>query len=203
MSRLRPVMSRGLPLSVAFLFLGLAACLEKVPPAPAVSQSGPAPTAGVVTVQMDPEALAKAMAEKGPSGAEIGVLRVLHAANQRAASCYTAALAKDPYLYGEVLIRLTLDGQGGVVEAATRMDTVGDQELVSCVERLVQAQRYPAPGGEGLSLRYPFLFSSDLTPPEVVRAMKAGHGLLEEEPSGLDLDSLDGGPTGHGTVETW
>lgn len=185
----------GLPL--------LAGCLEKTPPAAPVPTGGPVPTAGVVTIQLDPEAMAQAMAEKGPSSVELGVLRVLDGASERAASCYAKALQQDPYLYGEVLIRLTIDAEGGVVEAASRMDTVGDLELVSCVERLVQAQRYPAPGGEGLSLRYPFLFSTDLTPPEVVRAMKANRGLLEEELPGLDLETLDGADPATGFWDTW
>jgi hypothetical protein len=128
---------------------------------------------------------------------------VLDGARERAVSCYTRALQSDPRLYGEVRIRLNLDATGRVVEALSIMDTVGDRELVGCVERLVQAQHYPAPGGEGLSLRYPFLFTSDLTPPEVVRAMKLQHGLIEEELPGLDLETLDGGPTGQGTIDTW
>lgn len=198
MPRLRSVTSCGL---AALVFA--VGCPEKVPPTTPVPATGPAPTAGVVSVQVDPEAVARAGADRGPASEEERVLQVLDGARERAVSCYTKALQADPYLYGEVLVRLVLDADGGVVEASSRMDTVGDIELVRCVERLVQGQHYPAPGGEGLELRYPFLFSSDLTPPEVVRAMKAAHGLLVEEPVGLDLETLDGGPTGHGTIETW
>jgi hypothetical protein len=196
----RPLTAPATALCLLALAVG---CPEKVPPAAPVPDPGPAPTAGVVSVQVNPEAVARAGANRGPGSAEERVLQVLHTARERAVSCYTQALQADPYLYGEVLVRLVLDGEGRVVEASSRMDTVGDLELVHCVERLVQAQQYPAPGGDGLELRYPFLFSSDLTPLEVVRAMKAAHGLLDEEPAGLDLETLDGGPTSHGTVETW
>jgi hypothetical protein len=198
MSHLCFVTSCGL----AFLVFAVG-CPEKVPPTAPVPAAAPAPTAGVVSVEVDPEAVARAGASREPVGVEERVLQVLDGARERAVSCYTQALQANPYLYGEVLVRLVLDADGGVIEASSRMDTVSDLELVHCVERLVQGQHYPAPGGEGLELRYPFLFSSDLTPPEVVRAMKAAHGLLDEEPEGLDLETLDGGPTGHGTVETW
>ena len=193
------------PVSIcAPLFLALSVgCPAQVPPEAPVPSAGPAPTAGVVSVQVDPAAVAQAPSSRGPSAAEERVLQVLDGARERAISCYTRALQADPYLYGEVQMRLVLDAEGRVVEASSRMDTVGDLELVRCVERSVQGQHYPAPGGEGLTMRYPFLFTSDLTPPEVVRAMKANAGLLEEEPRGLDLETLEGGPTDHGTVETW
>ncbi len=198
MSRLRPVMSGAVVLALAV------GCPEKAPPESAVQQPGEPPTAGVVSVQVDPEAVARALAEKGPSEGELAVLRALDGARERAVSCYTQALQKAPYLHGEVLMRLKLDADGQIIEASSRMDTVGDLDLVGCVERLVQAQRYPAPGGQGIELRYPFLFTSDLTPPEVVRAMKANHGLLEgEEQQGLDLDTLDGADPSTGTIDTW
>ncbi len=193
-------MSCALPLAA----LLLAGCLEKVPPeTPVSTSSGTPPAVGVVEVQVDPEAVARAMAERGPSDIELAVLKVLDASIARATSCYTKALQADPYLYGEVIVRLVLDADGGIVEAASSMDTVGDAELVSCVERLVQAQRFPAPGGQGFTLRYPYLFTSDLTPPEVVRAMKVHHGLIEDELPGLDLETLDGADPSTGTIDTW
>jgi len=202
MSNLRPVMSGSL--LAIFATVTLCGCLEQVPPESAVPAiTGTPPSAGLVSVTMDPEALAKALAERGPSDIEMGVLRVLDTASDRAASCYTKALERDPYLYGEVLLRLDLDAEGRVSQAASSMDTLGDQDLVGCVERLVQALHFPAPGGEGMSLRYPFLFTSDLTPPEVVRAMKANHGLLEDEAPGLDLETLDGADPSTGMYDTW
>jgi hypothetical protein len=195
-----------LPRSLAILLsLTALGCPEQVPPESAVpSRSGPPPSVGVVSVQVDPEAVARALAERGPSDREVAVLSVLDAARERATSCYTQALQRDPYLYGEVVMGLELGAGGGILEAVSVMDTVGDRDLVNCVERLVQAQRFPAPGAEGLVLRYPFLFTSDLTPPEVVRAMKAHHGLIDEgEPGTLDLETLDGSDPRGGTFDTW
>jgi len=202
MSYLRPVMSGGL--LAAFTTATLCGCLEQVPPESSVpAATGTPPSAGLVSVKLDPEAVARALAERGPSNIEVAVLRVLDAASERATSCYTKALERDPYLYGEVLLRLELDAEGRVSQAESSMDTLGDQDLVGCVERLVQALHFPAPGGEGMSLRYPFLFTSDLTPPEVVRAMKANHGLVEDEAPGLDLETLDGVDPSTGMYDTW
>jgi hypothetical protein len=190
---------------VPLLALSLMGCPEQVPPeSPVPARTGEPPSVGVVSVQVDPEAVARALAQKGPSDVETAVLAVLDAASERATSCYTQALQSDPYLYGEVVVGLMIDGDGGIARAESVMDTVGDRDLVSCVERTVQAQRFPSPGGEGLELRYPFLFTSDLTPPEVVRAMKAHHGLIEEgKPGTLELETLDGADPAGGTIDTW
>ena len=178
------------------------ACLERVPPAPAAAPApAPVPVAGIVRVQVDPAQRAQAQ-PKGPSAAELAVLAALDEARPRATSCYQAALVRDPYVYGEVLVRIALDPAGRVEDASAVLDTVGDRELVACVERLTQALRYPAPAGSGLQLRYPFLFSSDLTPPEVVRAMMAQHGLLQEDALEADMEAPERAPA-PGTLETW
>lgn len=190
--------------SIVILSLAVIGCAPKVAPPAAAPEaaSGAVPTAGVIEVQVDPVAAAQAK-PTGPDKAEQAVLEALVAAQPRATSCYTAALEADPYLYGEVVVRLALDAEGRVLEAVSLMDTVGDRELVSCVERLAHALSYPAPGGEGLSLRYPFLFTSNLTPPEVVRAMKAHHGLIEEgTPGTVDIEAPGRVPD-EGTIEGW
>ncbi len=187
--------------SLAVLSLVLGGCPPKAPPPEAAPVATGVPTAGVISVQVDPAVAAQAKT-KGPSRAEEAVLRALDDAQPRAVSCYTAALQNDPNLYGDVVVRLVLDAEGRVTEASSVMDTVGDRELVSCVERLAHALSYPEPGGEGLSLRYPFLFTSNLTPPEVVRAMKVHHGLIHDEPGTADIEAPERQPL-QGTVETW
>jgi outer membrane biosynthesis protein TonB len=157
----------------------------------------------LVQVQIAPEQKAAAVAApKGPTPVEEAALRVLDEARPRAATCYQAALARDVNIYGEVLVRIAVGSDGRVTEAASSLDTVGDHDLVTCVEDMVRALSFPAPGGDGLTLRYPFLFSSDLTPPEVVRAMLEQHGLLPQEPADPDIDAPDRIPPS-GTVETW
>ncbi len=197
MARSRIVLPRTGPLLALLLLVGCPPA--QVEPEAAVPSSAPA--AGVIQIQVDPEVKAQ-VAPKGPSPAEQRVLGALDEGRARAASCYQAAVARDPYLYGEVVLRLALDAQGRVLQAESVMDTVGDRELVSCVERLAQALAYPAPGGEGLTLRYPFLFTSDLTPPEVIRAMQLHHGLLDEERPSVEAGAPEHVPE-PGTVETW
>lgn len=186
-------------LAASSLFCG---CPPKAPPAAAVP-TGPPPAVGLVQVQIAPEQkAAAATAPKGPTPVEQASLRVLDEARPRAAMCYQAALARDVNVYGEVLVRIVVGPGGQVTEAASSLDTVGDLELVTCIEDMVRSLGFPAPGGEGLTLRYPFLFSSDLTPPEVVRAMMGQHGLLPQEPVDPDIGAPDRVPPS-GTVETW
>ncbi|MFH1468721.1 MAG: AgmX/PglI C-terminal domain-containing protein [Pseudomonadota bacterium] len=194
-------MPRALPSILAASVL-LCGCPPKAPPESAVP-AGPPPAVGVVQVQIDPvQRAAAAAAPKGPTPVEQAALRVLDEARPRVTTCYQAALARDVNTYGEVLVRIVVDGEGRVTEAAASLDTVGDRELVTCVEDLVRSIAFPAPGAAGLTLRYPFLFSSDLTPPEVVRAMMEQHGLLPREPNDPDVDDPERTPP-TGTVETW
>jgi TonB family protein len=192
-------MPAHIPLGAVAL-LALVGCPPKVPPGVAPPVAALPPAAGVVQVQVDPTLARQNPARKPP--AEVAALQVLDGARPRAASCYQAALARDVAIHGEVLVRVVIDPGGRVRSVEAVMDTVGDRELVSCVERLVEALRFPAPGQEGLNLRYPFLFSTDLTPPEVVRAMLAAHGLIEEEAQRVDVEDPER-ESSSGTVETW
>ena len=189
--------------SCAALLSSPFACAHQTPPPePPVPKASSKAGVTLVQVAVDPGA-AHVPPPRVDDDAEAAIIAVLDQAQPRAVSCYQAALKRDPYVYGEVLVRLELGDDGALKAAEAVMDTVGDNELVSCVERLVASLRYPRPRSALEAIRYPFLFTSDLTPPEVVRAMKAADGLIEEEEQGtVDVDAPDGGPP-VGTVETW
>jgi len=135
------------------------------------------------------------------AGAEGQARAALEASLPRARACYEEALARSAWVYGEVVVRITVRADGTVEDAASVLDTVGDPALVSCVERTAQAASLPAPGAGGLVLRYPFLFTSDVTPPEVVRALRQQYGLLpEDDAPAIEAPQRAPAP---GTVETW
>lgn len=75
------------------------------------------------------------------------------------AECYERRLAASPALSGTVDIHWTIDETGKVPEACVTTDTVGDRELIACVNRLVQDGRFPAPRGGPVDVSFPFVFT--------------------------------------------
>ncbi|MBN1335876.1 MAG: AgmX/PglI C-terminal domain-containing protein [Deltaproteobacteria bacterium] len=136
-----------------------------------------------------------------PAAQVLGGAGALESSLPRIRACYDEALARRPEIYGEVVLRIAVQPDGSVQDAVSVLDTVSDPQLVRCVERAAHAARLPAPGPEGLLLRFPYLFTSTRTPPEIVRALQRQHGLLpREEPPAADAPPLLPAP---GTVETW
>ncbi len=106
-------------------------------------------------------------------------LAVLGAASPQAQVCYEAALQRDPLLYGDLSVWLVLTPEGGVDSAEVLMSTLGDAAFEGCVLEVIAGLQFPSPSRSGLTLRYPFVFTSELTPPEVTRALLIEHGLLD------------------------
>ena len=117
-------------------------------------------------------------------------------------ACYQAALRRNPYAYGEVVVAVSVDGEGRARDASVVLETLGDDALVTCIEGIVRNVKFPVPGTPGTNGRYPFLFTSDLTPPEVVRALQDRYGLLPPEPMETDHKGMFQQPP-LGTVVTW
>lgn len=179
----------------------LAACPKRSPSntIPAMPVSG----VGMVSIQTTPEGQEPpAPGVSAPSETQARK-RLLDASVPRVLPCYQAALARNPFAYGEILLRYSLNEDGSPARVETRLDTVGDPELVACVEGVVRDLRFAAPSRSGASDHYPFIFSTDRTPPEIVRAMKARHGFQthDENPEQDPGDPERVAPPG--TVETW
>lgn len=133
------------------------------------------------------------------------MLAVLDQANPSFQACYTQALARDPRAYGQVTLRVVLDATGQVQQGVALLSTLGDADAEACVEQAAQALVFPAPSRPGLAMRYPVVFTSQLTPPEVTRALLLNNGLLtlEEEEAALQEAAQTGEPLEKGWVETW
>jgi hypothetical protein len=182
-------------------FLASTGCPKRVDTrgAPEPSRSG----VGLVSLKTQPSGPSQTAPDGRPLGEKERRQAVLDAATPLVLPCYQAAVARDPLAYGELLIRYSLDEDGGVRDLFTSLDTVGDPEMVTCVEGAVRALRFPVPSRPGALESYPFLFTTDRTPAEVVRAMKARHGLLPKEERGEWEPGDPARQPPPGTVETW
>ena len=128
------------------------------------------------------------------------VLVVLQTTGEPALACYTDALSSQADLFGELRVRLKIAPDGTVPEVATSYSTLRNPTLESCVHAVVKDLTFPAPSKkEGLSVSYPFLFTSDLTPANIVRGLKIKNGLLDpttemmsEEPDATPVDGEEG-----------
>jgi hypothetical protein len=107
--------------------------------------------------------------------------------------CYEAALARDPQSWGEIVIRFVVTA-GAVTDASVHLSTLGDDLAEACVVDAVRALVFT--GVASTSVVYPFVFTSDATPPEVTRALKVKYKLLPPEPEGDPRDPRDESPPG-------
>ncbi|MFT5587798.1 MAG: hypothetical protein ACI9VR_005411 [Cognaticolwellia sp.] len=133
------------------------------------------------------------------------LLLVLDQANPAFQACYTQALARDPLAYGQVTLRVVLDATGQVQQGVALLSTLGDAQAEACIEQVAGALVFPAPSRPGLAMRYPLVFTSQLTPPEVTRALLLNNGLLtlEQEEAALQQAAQSGEPLEKSWVETW
>ncbi len=62
--------------------------------------------------------------------------------------CFQKAQMKNPELQGKIVVRVTVDADGNVSNIEVDESTIEDQEMVSCVLRMVRRWKFPATGGE-------------------------------------------------------
>jgi hypothetical protein len=74
--------------------------------------------------------------------------------------CYERRLLVHPELSGKVEIHWYLTTDGKVAEQCITEDTLGDEEVVACVNKLVKEARFPAPIGDAVDVSFPFVFSA-------------------------------------------
>ena len=75
--------------------------------------------------------------------------------------CYEKELAKDPELFGRIVINFTISGTGAVSQSRINRTTMGNQAVENCVANQIRTIRFPAPKGGGIVIvNYPFVFKS-------------------------------------------
>ncbi len=73
--------------------------------------------------------------------------------------CYEKELAKDPKLFGRIVINFTISGTGAVSQSKVNRTTMGNQTVENCVANQIRTIRFPAPKGGGIVIvNYPFVF---------------------------------------------
>jgi TonB family protein len=75
-------------------------------------------------------------------------------------ACYERALKRNPNLSGKVKVRWTITAAGTVAAVEIEEDSLGDNEVSSCIKGLVSRWRFPAPSGGSVEVVYPFVFQS-------------------------------------------
>jgi len=183
--------------------LALLGCAQKQPPPPPVSTS---PRGSHVVLQTG-LAASPPPATRGATAERTAMLKVLKQAESACRVCYERAVARDPYSYGDIKVVITLAADGSVEESTYRYSTLGDTEMEDCIMERVALLEFPRPSKPGLTLAYPFIFTSDLTPREVTRALLVQHGLavaVGDEPLSFEEDDEPVPAQGEdGWWETW
>jgi hypothetical protein len=133
------------------------------------------------------------------------VFAVFRSSQEEMAECYLPALAVNPMLYGEMVVGLTLNGAGEVSEPEFVFATISDEAMRACVLAKVTDLAFPELQRESVKASYPYLFTSDRTPPEVVRALKVRHGLIPPDPTANPEQDPNAEPQQgqNGWYETW
>jgi hypothetical protein len=130
--------------------------------------SSPASSLGTLSVGMasvreppvGPYARAAFSAQAQPGSLDLSL--VTDEVNRRLGAleaCYERRLAVKPALTGTVEIHWVIDEHGNVPEACITKETVGDREIVDCVNALVGKGGFPAPRGGAVDVTMPFVFA--------------------------------------------
>jgi outer membrane biosynthesis protein TonB len=75
-------------------------------------------------------------------------------------ACYERALKRNPTLSGKIVIHWTITAAGTVSGVDVENDTMGDNEVASCIKSLIVRWRFPAPSGGSVEVSFPFVFQA-------------------------------------------
>ncbi len=181
-------MPGGAVLAWTLLGCGLHAGPDRMPqPTPATAPASRG-TATLVQVVLPPEVVAlKPRIRDALASAPVG-------------PCFESALLENPSVHGEVVVDVRLRQDGSVADAGVFHATV-PPAMAACVASRIATVVFPAPPRDGFSVRYPYLFTTNTTPPEAARALRVRHGLEPEIPEGDPHDPK--APRPEGVVTLW
>jgi TonB family protein len=75
--------------------------------------------------------------------------------------CYEKELAKNPKLFGKIVVKFTIAKDGTVSSASVKSSTMGNPIVEECVAERFMRMRFPAPKGGGIVVvSYPFVFNA-------------------------------------------
>ena len=99
----------------------------------------------------------------------------------RVRSCYKTAVGKTPGLFGVVAIGIKVGSDGHSGERWIAMSTVADPELEGCALKAFEGLVFPAPGDNGVEVRYGMLLSVEVKKKTDKNTELPDRGKLEEE----------------------
>jgi hypothetical protein len=73
-------------------------------------------------------------------------------------ACYDGELGEAPELAGRIEVRFVVGADGAVLHARSTEDSDLPVSMQRCVEGVIQGLHFPAPGGRGSVVQYPFVF---------------------------------------------
>ena len=73
--------------------------------------------------------------------------------------CFQKAQMRNPNLQGKIVVEIVIDGEGKVSSVSVKESTIDDQEMVSCVLRMIKRWQFPATGSE-ITITFPLVFIS-------------------------------------------
>ena len=89
------------------------------------------------------------------------IRRVIRRHTNEIRFCYERGLQKRPDLFGRVLVRFLIFGDGVVKSVAVKESTVADSEVAGCIARTIRRMTFPTPEDGGLVIvTYPFILTS-------------------------------------------
>jgi hypothetical protein len=116
------------------------------------------------------------------------ILDVLKSSQPAAQACYADGVDRNPSLHGDLVARIDIVSDGSVGAVVVTRTTLHDDGVGSCVVAALQSLSFPAPSKEALVVSYPYVFVSDLTPPEIVRALYIKYGFIDPDDETSDDD---------------
>ncbi|MCC7406178.1 MAG: AgmX/PglI C-terminal domain-containing protein [Bdellovibrionales bacterium] len=89
------------------------------------------------------------------------IRRVILANKKVIRTCYEMALARNPDLYGKLVIQWDIEERGRVTNAQIVSNTLGNNTVATCLVQRLQTWRFPDPPPDQIGrVTYPFVFTS-------------------------------------------
>ncbi|PRP90216.1 Vault protein inter-alpha-trypsin [Enhygromyxa salina] len=90
------------------------------------------------------------------------IRRVVRAHLNEVRSCYNAGLARNPDAAGRVEVQFRIAGSGEVSSSSVTGNTLGDDQVGSCIAAAVRRWKFPKPrAGAAVVVKYPFILEPE------------------------------------------
>jgi outer membrane biosynthesis protein TonB len=89
------------------------------------------------------------------------VRRVILANKRTIQNCYNIALARNPELYGKIVLSWTIEERGRVANATVKSSSVDNPQVANCILEHLKTWKFPDPPPDSVGqVSFPFVFTS-------------------------------------------